>query len=122
MPAQRLALQAVTHQSKQSVESFAHVGSTHCQINPCRRSPRLPAHPLIPPPRVCHCSKLLHRHPVFACPVPAAASSAKNPRYSKLLHASGKTPDAATRSLQTPPPVAPLPPGSVAADLPQSRV
>jgi len=38
MPAQRLALQAVTHQSKQSVESLAHVRSTHCQINPRRRS------------------------------------------------------------------------------------
>jgi signal transduction histidine kinase len=38
MPAQRLALQAVTHQSKQSVESFAHFGSTHRRINPRRRS------------------------------------------------------------------------------------
>jgi len=38
MPAQRLALQAVTHQTKQSVESLAHVRSTHRQINPRRRS------------------------------------------------------------------------------------
>src|SRR5208337_1182570 len=38
MSAQRLALQAVPHQTKQSVESLAHVRGTYRQINPGRRS------------------------------------------------------------------------------------
>src|SRR5260370_7910935 len=72
--------------------------------------------PLIPPPPAL--PEQLHSAFALGCwrldPAPPAASSAKNPAFPPPLHASDKTPAAATRSLQTRQPTARLPPAFAA--------